>query len=1026
MIDGNCRRRGWPAAQVFCALLLSFAVASPAAVAAVYPLKNSANGRYLVDQNNVPYLITGDSPQALIVNLSEAEAETFFADREAHGFNTVWINLLCNTYTGGRADGSLLDGTLPFTGTIPSTSSYDLSETNEAYFAHVDRILNLAAQHGLQVLLDPIETGGWLNTLLDNGTNTCRAYGQYLGNRYQNFANILWMSGNDFHGWRDANNDVVAQAVALGIKDTDTNHIQTLELDAYFSGSLDDTNWAPIITLNATYTYFPTYAQLLVDYNRTNFLPNFMVEANYEFEHNSGDEGTPAVLRRQEYWTLLSGATGQLYGNHYTWQFISGWQTNLNTSGTIQFGYVKALFESRRWYDLIPDQNHTVVTAGYGTFTSGGALVDSDYATAAQTADGALVMVYLPTIRTITVDMSKLSGPVTAQWYDPSSGTDVAIPGSPFANSGSQDFTPMGNNADGDGDWVLVLESASDTTAPSLTITQPSDFQEFTNSPINVTGTASDAGGITSVTVNGTAATLTGSNWSGQVAVSIGTNLLTVIATDASPSANSTTNTVHVIFQPPPSAFALVSPIDGSSNLSLPPVLTWTPSTSDAIFSVQVAATTDFASPVFTQDGLLTTSTPVTIGLINGVTYFWRVTATNAGGSTSATNAPFRFATVPAPPVIICPPDVTAQCASQVPPPDFAGGSVTDGWPGATVSWTGDLTNDVSCPNRFTIQRTYTVTDANGNTASCIQIITVNDTTAPMITGPANVTTVTDAGKSYASGVVLGNAIAVASCGDNPTVVNNAPSQYPKGTNTVVWTATDSCNNSSTGTQLVIVVDNQPAPIVDTWEVSMMGVPRATCDLRFAADSTVSGYGVEESLCGAFTVTGTWSEDTRGNMSATFNQSFAESNCHHVASIDGTFTAKPSKNRKVNAIARDSLRAFRWKAARDPSLPVLIAGWRGALKVKKSKTEEIYDLTPADNKPGLYEIQGQSADATYTLTGALIVTSRNRVTASIVRQLPTGPVTSFYTGKVNPRKQTLSLKGVDATGAKHRISAVSQ
>jgi hypothetical protein len=146
--------------QGFSALLLSCVVAAQATVAPVYPLKRNPGARYLVDQNNVPYLMTGDSPQALIVNLSEADAETFFADRQALGFNTVWINLLCNTYTFGRADGSTFDGTLPFTSTIPSTSSYDLSTTNEAYFAHVDRVLTLAANHGLLVLLDPIETGG--------------------------------------------------------------------------------------------------------------------------------------------------------------------------------------------------------------------------------------------------------------------------------------------------------------------------------------------------------------------------------------------------------------------------------------------------------------------------------------------------------------------------------------------------------------------------------------------------------------------------------------------------------------------------------------------------------------------------------------------------------------------------------------------------------------------------------------------------------------------------------------------------
>jgi hypothetical protein len=46
-------------------------------------LKKSANGRYLVDQNDRPFLITGDSPQAMFVNLSAVEADAFLADRAA-------------------------------------------------------------------------------------------------------------------------------------------------------------------------------------------------------------------------------------------------------------------------------------------------------------------------------------------------------------------------------------------------------------------------------------------------------------------------------------------------------------------------------------------------------------------------------------------------------------------------------------------------------------------------------------------------------------------------------------------------------------------------------------------------------------------------------------------------------------------------------------------------------------------------------------------------------------------------------
>ncbi len=308
--------------------LLPHAANAPVwAGAPIYPLKQSINGRYLVDQNNVPFLIVGDSPQALIVNLSEAEAKMFFADRAAHGFNSVWINLLCNKSTGGRADGSTIDGALPF------TTPNDLSTPNEQYFAHVDRVIGLAAQYGLLVFLDPAETAGWLNVLLTNGVAKAREYGRYLGDRYKNFDNIIWMSGNDFQDWREPANDTVVRAVAQGILETDMRHLHTVELNYLGSSSLDDARWQPIISLNATYTYFPTYAHLLKNYNRSNFLPNFMVEANYEFENNTGmDYGGPQTLRRQEYWTMLSGATGQFYGNKYTWQFLAGWQDHLETT----------------------------------------------------------------------------------------------------------------------------------------------------------------------------------------------------------------------------------------------------------------------------------------------------------------------------------------------------------------------------------------------------------------------------------------------------------------------------------------------------------------------------------------------------------------------------------------------------------------------------------------------------------------------------------------------------------------------
>ncbi|MGB7767929.1 MAG: hypothetical protein WBN22_03645, partial [Verrucomicrobiia bacterium] len=51
------------------------------AASPVYPVKISANGRYLMDQNNVPFLMVGDAPHSLVVNLSSSNAAIYLADR---------------------------------------------------------------------------------------------------------------------------------------------------------------------------------------------------------------------------------------------------------------------------------------------------------------------------------------------------------------------------------------------------------------------------------------------------------------------------------------------------------------------------------------------------------------------------------------------------------------------------------------------------------------------------------------------------------------------------------------------------------------------------------------------------------------------------------------------------------------------------------------------------------------------------------------------------------------------------------
>ena len=433
-----------------------------------YPLKVSANHRYLVDQNGMPFLIVGDTPQGLMGRLTENDAEYYFADREAHGFNTLgWIDIMCagNDYPD-NTQATTPDGIKPFTAYVAGGADYkyyNLSKPNEDYFARLDRVVQLAANHHLAVFIDPIETIGWLPTLRNNGMDAAYAYGQYLGKRYGRFSNVMWLNGNDFNLWTVPSDDDLVQAVAKGIRSAAPSQLQTVELHVRTSSSFDDPRWIPLSDLNSTYTYSATYIQILHSYNQKPVAPDYLVEAHYDLENIGGPEdfGSPQVLRKQSYWTMFSGGVGQFYGNRYSWSFKEGWKSQIDTPGVEQLGIWKKFFLSLRWYDLVPDQDHSTVTAGLGTFGDVETNVSqSDYCTAARTANGEAVVAYVPTTRAITVNMAKLRGPAKGRWFDPSNGSYQEIAGGPLPNSGSHQFTPPGKNHDGDEDWVLLLESS--------------------------------------------------------------------------------------------------------------------------------------------------------------------------------------------------------------------------------------------------------------------------------------------------------------------------------------------------------------------------------------------------------------------------------------------------------------------------------------------------------------------------------------------------------------------------------------
>jgi uncharacterized repeat protein (TIGR01451 family) len=145
------------------------------------------------------------------------------------------------------------------------------------------------------------------------------------------------------------------------------------------------------------------------------------------------------------------------------------------------------------------------------------------------------------------------------------SSNSFSVPGSGSANV-VVSFTPP-SPIDFSGDVVFSSNGGSftdsltgtgttnaptaDTTPPTLIVSSPADYQPVTNAAITVSGTASDASGIESVTVNSAAASVLGTDWSAALTLVSGTNTITVIATDNSANENMATQIVHAVLSLP-------------------------------------------------------------------------------------------------------------------------------------------------------------------------------------------------------------------------------------------------------------------------------------------------------------------------------------------------------------------------------------------------------------------------------------------------------------------------------------------
>ncbi|GCE15914.1 apiosidase-like domain-containing protein [Tengunoibacter tsumagoiensis] len=427
-------------------------------------LKVSDNRRYLVTEDNQPFFWLGDTAWELFHRLSREEAHDYLENRSQKGFSVIQAVILA------EVDG--LHTPNPY-GQIPLFND-DPTTPNEAYFQHVDAILQIAEEQGLYIGLlptwaDKIRPAWAANSKVIFTHENAYIYGRYLGERYRNATNIIWVLGGDRSS--DGLEEFWAQ-MAAGLKEG-LGHpsLMTFHPMGGYSSSawLQQADWLDFHMLQSGHNNHdnPTWEMIAHDYALLPVRPTFDGEANYE-DHpvNWRPElgyFTDYDVRKQTYRSIFAGGFGITYGHQSIWQMyqekrepvaapLYHWRAALDRPGAFQMLHVRNLLLSRPFLTRIPDQKLLISEHA----------VPAKYVVATRDSEGSFAFVYLPVAnQKVHLDLSSLSSSrLKIWWYNPRTGEPMLY--GEIERSSSFSIRSPDNGPD----WVLVIDDGERNSPP--------------------------------------------------------------------------------------------------------------------------------------------------------------------------------------------------------------------------------------------------------------------------------------------------------------------------------------------------------------------------------------------------------------------------------------------------------------------------------------------------------------------------------------------------------------------------------
>lgn len=436
-------------------------------------LEVSENKRFLQTEDGAPFFWLGDTAWELFHTLTREEAELYLNNRSQKGFNVIQAVLLAE-HDGIRTPNAY--GRLPLC--KEEAGSYNLLHPDlsgdYSYWDHVDFILSQAEARELYVALLP----AWGDKLPDNPPNAIGAgpallspsnafqYGKFLGKRYGNRDNLIWVMGGDRQIHTAKQREIIDELVR-GIKTYDQHSLFTLHPRGPGASreEVGNPDWLDFHMLQTGHGYDrDTYRMMSAEYGKLPVYPVIDGEPRYEDHPISFNAKNPAFsdfdVRQACYWSVFAGGFGITYGNHSVWSMTSSeekefryccqgldgyfrysWEEALEHPAAGQMIWLKNLMLSRPFFERVPAQECLVNELSWDAHLT--AVRGEDY-----------LMVYNSRGKAVDVRGGIFSGEETEiQWYSPRNGQYYK--GGRRNSKIEQRYQPPFAEED----WVLILDA---------------------------------------------------------------------------------------------------------------------------------------------------------------------------------------------------------------------------------------------------------------------------------------------------------------------------------------------------------------------------------------------------------------------------------------------------------------------------------------------------------------------------------------------------------------------------------------